>query len=349
MNRETLISKYLHFDFGKCLENINKQQNQFELRIPYLVVNKENNFLEKHNSYHISSKILSTDINKQNLIIICIKDNSDLLNFCLQNIYKNDAYQYCDVLVIDDRPSSTANVDVIEKYNGTSYCKITNTDNIFNYSVINNIAASYAKYLGKKRLIFWNSDIWTNRKNTLPNLIEKHINNKSDISGTKLIYPSQNDYNVFFGKYNHILGKNLQKVFLTIQHGGIIWGYQKIFESLYPTHQWRFYDRNHDLACIDTRCFAVTGALHIINLESFMRLGGYGISFAVSFQDIDLCQRAAQAKMKIYYLGTEEMFHAETITNTISYNLWSTPMITDNILYKTIWSKELPKLLGYSQ
>lgn len=348
MNTEDFIEQYFYFPFSDCIDKIQQKNDGFDIEIVSAQANVNLEISKLTNKYTVKNTIISANPAKENLIIICIKDNPNLLNFCLTKIQENDISNYSDIFVVDDRPSSTDNLDIVKEHKNISYCQINNDMNIFNYSVINNIAAAYGRYLDKKRLIFWNSDLWPTTKYTIPNLLEKHISNQSNISGTKLIYPSQEDYGIFFGKYNHILGQNLQNAFLTIQHGGIIWGYQKAFQSLYPTHQWRFYPRDHDMASVDNRCLAVTGALHIINIEDFIELGGYSVSFSVSFQDIDICQRAYKSKMKVYYFGTEELFHAETITNKVSYNTGSQQMMSDNIIYRYVWSKSLPKLLGYT-
>lgn len=348
MNITEFIEKYLHFPFNDCLGKIDATPDQFDIEIRSIYHNNQFELIEANNRYYINTEYVSIDTSKKNLVIICIKDNPDLLSFCLKNLYSHDIYSYCNILVIDDRPTSPDNYNVIKNYNNILYCKISNDKNIFNYSVINNIAAAYGKYIGSERLVFWNSDMWTEHHHVLPNLLDKHINNHSTISGTKLVYPSQQDYETFFGKYTHVLGEHIKRAFLTIQHGGIVWNYNTKAECLLPAHQWRFYNQDYDFASIDNRCFAVTGALHIINTDSFIDLGGYGVSFSLSFQDIDLCQRAVRSNKKVYYFGTEHMFHAETITNTGSYNHnINSPMITDNMIYRLIWSKELPKLLGH--
>lgn len=350
------IEQYLFFPFDDATSSITQEYSKIEIPTILLSLNQNNSidFYEDRNTFTVFGKnIESANTQKQNVIIICIKDNPILLDFCLKQIRLNDIDQYCDVIVIDDRPSNTDNEQIVQKY-GYMYIRIINTSNIFNYSVLNNIGATYANKLSKKRLIFWNSDLWAENKNTLPNLLKKHINYNSAISGTKLVYPSQEYYNEIFPDKQHVLGKKLQSSYNTIQHGGIVYVSLKshIYPKplLHPIHQWRFYDRYHSLANIDTRCFAVTGALQIINTKDFLYLKGYCCSLYTAYQDIDLCQKAVKENIKVYYLGSEEMFHAETITNIDGQNnrqssLWA----SDRLLYDYLWCNKLSNILGFNK
>jgi GT2 family glycosyltransferase len=116
---------------------------------------------------------------------------------------------------------------------------------------------------------------------------------------------------------------------------------------LRPSHQWRFYQQDHILASTDQRCFAVTGALHVINTKDFVDLGGYSCCLASSYQDIDLCQRAVQKQLPVYYIGSEFMFHAETITNVDGQNINNSRLYqSDRLVYEYIWQPQIQKLLG---
>jgi hypothetical protein len=358
MNRDFFIKKYFNFPFSKIVSllNTNNAFCEFDFDQIFLSLSenrKDIQVSERVIKYSCRTDIGDVDNQKENIIIICIKDNNHLLNFCLDNIYQNNIDQYCDILVIDDRPLSSDNHFLCLNKKIT-YCQINNTDDTFNYSIINNIGASYAKLFDKKRILFWNSDLWTDNPNTLKNILKAHIDKNSTITGTKLIYPNQSDYQNLRVQ-EHVLGKHLANSYGTIQHGGIIFIPSPCLVNpkslmFMPSHQWRFYQQDHSLASIDQRCFAVTGALHIINIKDFLDLGGYGCCLASSYQDIDLCQRAVQKQMPVYYIGSEFMFHAETITNVDGQNINNSKLYqSDRLVYEYIWQPQIQKILGMSK
>lgn len=306
-------------------------------------------------SFCLNRDRLSKDPNKP-VIIICSKDLEDVLKFSLHKLQQFKIIQNCDILLVDDRSSSSQILKLSDEYN-TSYLRIDNQLNIFNYSIINNIAASYVIKRNKKTVIFSNNDLWPSEETTLTNLLDKHHNYHSDITGCKLLYPLRQDY-IDIGKPPHLLQPYLDQIYNTIQHGGIHfcfrgslfvdshrkYGGSKIV--LAPSHSWRFYKQNTTMASLDSRCFAVTGALQIINTDAFMALGGFNPSLGTAFQDIDLCVRFVENNKSVYYIGSEHMFHAESITNARDKITDTPDFISDNIMWDLLWSQKLPHLLG---
>jgi GT2 family glycosyltransferase len=143
----------------------------------------------------------------------------------------------------------------------------------------------------------------------------------------------------------------------TIQHGGI---YFRMRESLCvdqnrphfffaPAHLWRFYDKDTPLACTDNRCHAVTGAIQIISTDTFISLKGLNTSLCTAFQDIDLCLKAVEKKLPVYYFGSEDMYHAESLTQVIEKNNYDKTINSDNIVWDMLWGTKLPNLLGYQK
>lgn len=355
MNRKLLTDKYLKFPFYSVLSILRTNETFWKFGFDKISLSLCDNKTEIHISERVVEYSCQTSIGdisdkKENIIVICIKDNNHLLKFCLDNIYNNQINKYCDILVLDDRSISDENHFLCLNKNIT-YCKLENTDNSFNYSLINNIGASYAKLFDKKRILFWNSDLWTDNPHTVENILKEHIDNNSSITGTKLIYPDQSDYKKLLVK-KHVLGTTLEHSYNTIQHGGIIFVpsgciVDNSLLMFMPAHQWRFYPKDYSLASLNGRCFAVTGALHIVNTKDFLDLGGYACALATSYQDIDLCQRAVQNNLSVYYIGSEYMLHAETITNEDGKKYHtSLAHQSDRIIYEYIWQSKMPQLLG---
>ncbi len=297
--------------------------------------------------------------NIKSLIIICSKDNGKILDHTLNILNEYNVQQKYDILLIDDRSVSSDILDLSDKYL-TSYIKISNDANFFNYSVINNIAACYAKYYDKDLLIFYNNDLWPLSESTIDSLIQKYDDNQSDIAGCRLIYPTKEQYE-HLGKPNHLLSDHLEKIYGSIQHGGIHFilregtfldanrKYYGEHVVLAPNHLWRFYDKDTKLAKIDTLCHAVTGAIQIIKTETFISLNGFDDGLCTAFQDIDLCLKAFEQNLSVHYFGSECMVHAESLTQAIEQQNYQKTISSDNILWDIKWGVKLPYLLGYQK
>lgn len=349
------INEYTEFPFSKLLDNILSNNIKNTISIKRIFFNANDN--------NISTHIVNTDFifelkrnrftNSKSAIIICSKDNQNILKYSLSKIRTYNIDQEYDILLIDDRSSSEAILNLSDEFN-TSYLRIDNSDNIFNYSVINNIGVSYLKYYGKNTIIFYNNDMWPSNETTFSNIIDKHNSLNSDLTGCKLIYPIEKEY-LSIGKPQHLLGEHIHKIYNTVQHGGIFFTTRPslIFKSnnnqqfIYvPSHLWRFYDYNHAMASFDTRCCAVTGALHIIDIDKFIKVGGLNQSMSSTFQDIDLCMKLLDNNMSINYIGSEYMYHGESITICKDRTHISSQMISDNILWEYLWGGKIPNLIG---
>lgn len=280
--------------------------------------------------------------NKENIIIICTKEMEQELTFVLNKINEYKIQKESDVLVIDDRPKNN-NIKKICSQKKVSYLKITNNLNEFNYSAINNIAAAYAQILKFKTITFWNNDLWPSSKTSFQNILKKHKKLNSSITGTRLIYPKKEIYQEVFKRKNLVNSK--EDYFETIQHGGVGFYNQ---ESIYkdstfpmPFHMFRFEKKDKDKSIEDLKNIVVTGALQIINLKDFIsKIKGFKPYLATSFQDIDLCLNAMLVqKLNVNYIGSEYMFHAESITVNKQNHIGSERSKSDQILYQILWKK----------
>lgn len=290
------------------------------------------------------------------IVIICSKNNANILEFTLNKLKNCGTLDKYDILLVDDRSDTSEILSISEVYN-TSYLRIDNSQNAFNYSIINNIAASYANFYNKKLLVFHNNDLWPENKDSLDNLIKKHIDYNSNISGCKLIYPSEKEYEQI-GKPVHTLGSTINKIYGSIQHGGVFFvprisaftdnnrRYLSPELVLAPLHSWRFYSANTIMASKDSVSQSVTGAIHIVSTQDFISLGGLNTAMGTSYQDIDLCLKAIKNNMVVNYIGSETMIHAESITHSKENIIKTNDHLSDSILWDIIWGIELPQTIG---
>lgn len=355
------IAEYTQFPFFDLLKKTNFGESK-----------KHNIYLKKlllkiDSSHHIKCDISDNDFNfelsinrfsnKKSVIIICSKDNAQILEYSLSKLKEFKLNIDHDILLVDDRSASDSVYSLAEKFN-TSYLRINNSTNIFNYSILNNIAACYTIHYGKELLIFYNDDMWPSHHDSLSRILNLHQTHSADITGVKLVYPSKTQYEEL-GKPYHLLETNLDYIYDTIQHGGIFFSaspslfidqnrtFLNPSISLKPFHTWRFYRKDYQLASVNMRCYAVTGALHIIKSSTFMDLNGFNIGMGCSFQDIDICLRAIEFNKTILYVGSEYMYHAESITNAKEKITQQPEYISDNILWDLVWSVKIPHILGF--
>lgn len=232
------------------------------------------------------------------LLLICIKDNSELLTITLNNLQTYDIDSLSNILVIDDRPSNELNKQIVLDQ-GYSYISVKNSSNIFNFSMLHNMAVHVVrrKYSTISKIILWNSDLWTKDKDTLPELLRLHDESNSAITGTKLIYPDKTF------KYYEESKAN------TVQFAGALFGGREDMDGLFPFHIYRGYPPEDEKVNCNKGELFITGAFMIINFSWFIKSGGFNPTLAIINQDTDLCLRAISQNKKVLYFGKDLQFY----------------------------------------
>lgn len=288
--------------------------------------------------YNCKFKLNGRTLGTKPVAIICVKDSNKLLQYTLENLQKHNIYNILDFIIVDDR--STENTQEITKNFPVCYLRIDNEKG-FNFSNLNNIAAKIAYDFGCKQIVLWNSDLWVHDTETIPKLLSLHLENKSTISGTKLLYPleswdgsretPENIKQHFINKSSTYRG--------TVQFGGSIFVYTSQNGAYSPLHYRRFTDKNHPYVNCNKPDNFVTGAFQIIDLEWFIKAGGMNPSLSKNFQDVDLCLRALEQEKIVYYFGKDlYLYHDESLS--LSKDKFNKQFLSDNILYTKIWNLE---------
>jgi len=286
---------------------------------------------------------------KKPCILMPIKDNLRLLKITLENFQNNNVLDLANVIVIDDRstedlvPTSTA---------VASYLRIDNNKG-FNFSMLLNIAAGICRSMGAKEVLLWNCDLWCPNAEALPELLRRHRDSNSVVSGAKLLYPpasmSLNDEkdteNIKKISKNMLNGKWRE----TVQYGGDTWILTPGNNTgIHPVHLKRFAAANNPIVnCNRGVCF-LTGALHVWNLEKYIELGGLNPSLARNFQDVDLCLKALQKNYIPLYFGKDLYFYHDesaVFNNLIGEAKYNKQMESDNVLFGKIWNKKIMELI----
>jgi O-antigen biosynthesis protein len=118
-----------------------------------------------------------------------------------------------------------------------------------------------------------------------------------------------------------------------IQHAGVVHSLGN------PDHVRRGvsrYDRGYFLSTCGVRNFAaVTGACMMVRTEVYRSVSGYTEALAVSFNDVDFCQKVRAAGFSIVYTPHVELIHFESQ----SHEVWLDP--NDWNYYHERWAPEL--------
>lgn len=272
-------------------------------------------------------------------ILICIKNNLDLLQATIKNLQINNIHKKCNIIITDDRSDEDIKSCVLK--NNLSYLRIDNSKG-FNYSMLSNIPAFITHKLGCEEIILWNSDLWCVKEQYFELLLNKHRQHKGVISGTKLIYPPTD---ISFNKQETNKEFKQQKVWReTVQFGGSSW-IPAQFINFSPMHAFRFKNKDDVRVNCDKGETFVTGALQLIDLQWFIRTGGLNPSLSKNFQDVDLCLRAIEENQKVFYFGKDIFFyHDESLIINKDKKI-DLQFISDNILFGKIWNSKLQELV----
>tara|TARA_R110000824_G_scaffold53249_2_gene147487 strand:+ start:1269 stop:2387 length:1119 start_codon:yes stop_codon:yes gene_type:complete len=287
------------------------------------------------------------------VVIIPIKDNLDLLSVTIKNLQNNNIDKHCNIIIVDDR--SNEDIKKIVLKNSLSYLRVDNEKG-FNFSMLNNIAAKIAHSLGASIAILWNSDLWCVKEEWFEQLMQKHIQSKSVLSTTKLVYPpialslnKEEDNQNMRNHFPQMLGGKWRE---TVQFGGDAWGAVQGYLRLSPMHSGRFSSLTDPFVDCDRPCRFATGALHIWDLHKFIEIGGLNPTLAKNFQDVDICLRLVEAGIAPQYFGKDIYFYHDesyTLTSKSAEPKYNNSFFSDQIIFGKIWNDKLAALvLGLS-
>ena len=273
---------------------------------------------------------------KQNNIcaIITIKNSKNLLEYTLKNLKDHKLSDYCDLLIVDDR-SDSEDIKELSEINLNHYMRVE-YDDVFNFSVVNDIGANFAINEGYEEIIFWNSDLWIKSREDLETFFDTHKKEQSKITGAVLVYPPK----------EQSFRKDLsEKIRNTVQFGGCF--SQMKNGGLHPMHFGRYLDPTDSLFKYNKHDIFMTGALILIDSELFKEVRGFNPNMAVNYQDVDLCFKCVErgAKPLIISEGCK-FYHDEGVTMTSLDD----QKAADSVIYAKIWANDkLLKIIPIGQ
>lgn len=224
-------------------------------------------------------------------VIIPSRDNSGVLDKCLNTLTKYTNYKDYEIIVVDNGSSDEERLCIsglIEKY-GFSYI-YGKYD--FNFSKMCNIGAAKAQ---GTQLLFLNDDIEIIEPDWLGRLLEVSSRAHTGAVGAKLYYPRT--------------GANKKPL---IQHVGIT------NMGIGPAHKLCRTEDNgnlyHGRNIANYNMIAVTGACMMVKREIFEAAGGFDEDFAVAYNDVELCFRIHKAGFYNVVVNNAVLIHHESLS-----------------------------------
>ena len=244
-------------------------------------------------------------------IIIPTRDMLELLQKCVQSILENTAYSAYEILIVDNdsqHAQTTAYLNALEH----SHCnvRVLHYPFAFNFSAINNFAASHAK---GEYLAFLNNDVEVISSNWLSEMLSHAQRSGVGAVGAKLYYDNG-----------------------AIQHGGVLLGVGGV-----AGHAHKYFEKNADgyfsrLKVVQNYS-AVTAACMVVKKERFMEVNGFNEEhLAIAFNDVDLCLKLLSRGYRNVWTPYAELFHHESISRGAE----DTPEKIARFNKETIYMKE---------
>jgi len=238
-------------------------------------------------SYRVRYDIIG---NPKISIIIPTRDKVNVLKACIESILTRTQYQNYEIIIIDNLSREQKTFDYYRELEANPRIRILEYDKPFNFSDMNNFAASHAD---GEHLVFLNNDVEIRSGEWLSAMLEHSQRGEVGAVGAKLLYPNN-----------------------TIQHAGIIIGIignppvaghtHRHLPVLHPG----YFGRANHIANVS----AVTAACLMVRKTVFEEVGGFDEELAVAFNDIDLCLKIRKQGYLIVYTPYAKLYHHESLS-----------------------------------
>ena len=220
-------------------------------------------------------------------IVIPTKDRTELLSTCVTSIVSRSTYRQFDVLIVDNGSSEPESHAYFERVQQDPCISVLRIDGPFNFSRINNQAASRAR---GSLLCFLNNDTEVISPDWLEEMVSLAVRDGVGAVGAMLYYPSN-----------------------TMQHAGVVLGLGGIASHPHRGER-RGMPGNYGRAALTQTMSAVTAACMVLRKDTFEAVGGFDETLAVAYNDVDLCLRLGARGFRSVWTPYAELYHFESIS-----------------------------------
>ncbi|MEW6677854.1 MAG: glycosyltransferase [Pseudomonadota bacterium] len=224
-------------------------------------------------------------------IIVPTKNKVDLLRNCLTSLIEGTAYSRCEVLVVDNGSDEPETLDYLQALRdlGSDSLKVLSWPGPFNFSAMNNMAASQAR---GEYLLLLNNDTQVLHEDWLHEMLGYAQRDDVGAVGARLLYPDG-----------------------TIQHAGAILG----LGGMGSNHVFRqagtddpgYFGR----LMVPQSYSAVTAACLLTRKDHYEAVGGLDETvFQVNFNDVDYCLKLRDKGLKVVWTPHATLRHEESVS-----------------------------------
>jgi GT2 family glycosyltransferase len=233
------------------------------------------------------SNIPPSEQDPQVSVIVPTTCGLDYLRPCLAGLMENTTYSALEILVVvNGGLLATEQREYLATVERDARVRVLLYDEgPYNFAKTNNWAAEQAR---GELLCFLNDDTEVINPDWLAELVGEVREDGVAGAGALLLYPSNR-----------------------IQHAGVILGVGGV-----AAHAYRGRPRDtrgyHDRARVPQDVSCVTAACMLVRRKAFNEVGHFDPSFAVAFNDVDLCLRLRAAGWRIVWSPAAQLYHKES-------------------------------------
>jgi len=235
---------------------------------------------------------MSIDTSIHTSIIIPVHNQLVMLKTLLEGLKDTAAYfaHPLELIIVDNQsnePELLNYLNILEAQACAPFAqlKIIRYPHVFNFSAINNLAATHSQ---ASFLCFLNNDIEIIHKQWLTALSEPMQHATTGCVGAMLYYPDD-----------------------TIQHAGVYLDAENVAGHLYKNSP-RGAAGHQNFLLSEQQVSAVTAACLLVRRSVFDEVDGYNEQLAVAFNDVDFCLKVQRAGFKNVWTPHAELYHHES-------------------------------------
>lgn len=239
-------------------------------------------------AYHLRRRIAGTPTVS---VIIPFRDQAAMTVACLESLEVDPGYLIHEIVLVDNGSTEPETVVLRRQLNGRPDVRVLDYPGVFNWSAINNLAASTCQ---TDLLLFMNNDIEARSPGWLAALVEQGQRTDIGAVGARLLYPDG-----------------------TIQHAGVVLGMEGIAAHLFaglPSDRHGYFGWDTIVRSFS----AVTAACMMVRREVFEEVGGFAEDLPVAFNDLDFCIRLGLAGLRTIYTPHAVLVHHESVSRGLS-------------------------------
>ena len=221
-------------------------------------------------------------------IVIPNKDHVKELDTCLHSILEKSTWENYEIIIVENNSTERGTFDYYKQIRAkNARVNVVKWEGSFNYSSICNYGASFST---GEYLLMLNNDIEVITPSWMEEMLMLAQRDDVGMVGAKLYYPND-----------------------TVQHAGIAIGLGGVAGHVYRYSPRASKGYMKRLAVVNDLS-AVTAACVLIPKNVWKIVDGFDESFAVGYNDVDLCLRVRAADYLIVWTPYAELYHYESIS-----------------------------------